>query len=74
MNLTDQEKRELQEAAKRLERNGDIKLVLTYYKKECMSEFEDTDATIEQLSEAHRRYHLADGIMHRINRYARDGS
>lgn len=69
--LTAQEQEKLAQAAARLARNEDFKFLLTTVKNECIQELTTTDATPDKLVEAHRRYNLADELLHRIETYGR---
>jgi len=63
---------ELKAAHIRLARNADLTLVLTAYQEECIAVFKSIDATTEQIDEAHRRYLVADELMHRITTHGKD--
>lgn len=66
---TEQETQRLQQAAIRLAKNPDFKFILTTLKNECIQDFKASDATPEQLVEAHRRHTMADDILQKVKTY-----
>lgn len=69
---TDQERRILHEAAKRVLREEDaLKKLLTDYQQSLIQELTKSDATEQELVEANRRYAVADEFMKRIVGYGR---
>jgi hypothetical protein len=68
--MTTQEKERLAKAAKNLQNNPDLTLVLTTLKNECIQDFKRIDLSELELRDIHRRFVAADDLESRIKSYA----